>query len=258
MVSSVMVYLPNQQRDIFPEEDVEKNIVAKTRECESRADDRNQQGGHTDAHFITGKQVSPAPSANVLTGARGPERSTASAGITADPRNIPSGNVTVPADSPLHYKCNCTFRTLRFLQVQANTSVGQWCSKACRKQYVSEGSAMAEGYCGTKWEPKGVCGATRASFRSSTFQEQDEFGGSWYDDFEDGSGVEWSEGMIFNDDNSVSPVKPFHRKCAISVSGSARVLNDYQLKIAVPHDPDMQADFDDLRFYDSDMVGELA
>ena len=88
--------------------------------------------------------------------------------------------------------------------------------------------------------------------------EADEYGGSWYDDFENGSGVEQSDGIIFNDDNSVSPVKPFHRICAISVSGSDRVLNDYQLKIGVPYDLDMQSDFDDLRFYDSDKVTELA
>ena len=109
-------------------------------------------------------------------------------------------------------------------------------------------------------EPEGWERETREDDRNQqgSHSEADEFGGSWYDDFEDGSGVEWSEGIIFNDDNSVSPLPPLYRKCAISVSGSDRLLNDYQLKIAVPHDPDMQSDFDDLRFYDSNMMTELA
>ena len=94
--------------------------------------------------------------------------------------------------------------------------------------------------------------------RQGSHNEEDEFGGSWYDDFENGSGVEWSDGIIFNHDNSVSSLPPLHRKCAISVSGSDRLLNDYQLKIAVPYDTDMQSDFDDLRFYDSDKMTELA
>jgi hypothetical protein len=99
---------------------------------------------------------------------------------------------------------------------------------------------------------------TDSSSRSSTFQDQDEFGGSWFDDFEDGNGVKWSESIVFNDDNSVSPEQSLLKKIAISVGGSDRILNDYQLKIGVPYNSDMKPDFDDVQFYDSDMVTEIA
>ena len=88
--------------------------------------------------------------------------------------------------------------------------------------------------------------------------EGDDNGGSWYDDFDDESGVEWKNNVTMKDNRITlygnRSITSWHypawsdRREIYIRNPSGGYLSGYQVDLTIPFMQGMQPDFDDLRF----------